>query len=87
MRDVRSKPYRSNRGGESEDEEEGAVRTTRMVLALVDIPCELVGEVACAGAVAEASDIERRATSRTHVDWCLCDLSENEKWRKWWIKY
>jgi len=34
-----------------------------------DVPFELVGEVARAGAVAEARDVERSATAARHVVW------------------
>lgn len=37
-----------------------------MAEAFADIPFEFVGEVASAGAVAEATDIESGATSRRH---------------------
>ena len=36
-------------------------------MALWDVPFELVGEVASAGAVAEAGDVERSAASARHV--------------------
>jgi hypothetical protein len=37
------------------------------MMALWDVPFELVGEVAGAGAVAEAGDVERGAASARHV--------------------
>ena len=41
--------------------------------ALGDIPFELVGKVASAGAVAKAGDVERGAAAR-HGAWdCVCD--------------
>lgn len=37
------------------------------MMALWDVPFELVGEVAGAGAVAEAGDVERGAASARHI--------------------
>ena len=50
--------------GECDDDIDG-VRMGRM--ALWDVPFELVGEVASAGAVAEAGDVESSTASARHV--------------------
>lgn len=51
---------------------------------IVDIPFEFVGEVACAGALAEASHIESRSpSSRRHVEDSGWKTSGNAVDRSW----